>query len=347
MRKAEREAAMLAQPQDERLRRAYFDHLLQFAGSRSGLSWALLPEIGHPLYFRCGSSDVLNLIQVFRDGAYDFPARATPLRILDLGAYCGYAAVYLARRFPQARILCVEPGPDSFRLLSLNTTPWPRIRVINGAAWHSATRLAIAAYDNGDWGLRLDGSGAGTARSIQAYGVPDLLRLAGWSQLDMVKCDIEGAEAQVFADKLAPWLRHLDIAVIEIHQAISPRAEQIVSACFDPALFERQAHGEASVFLRRAPLCALPAAPREIRLLHSEPGTQPLGLQDVPPAGYGFFTFDGDSCQLHPNPPGGKPARVIFPCALGPEALHRHAASRRPVRAFHRVHADPAGRAGW
>src|SRR5215471_8504056 len=77
--KMEMEAAMVASPQDTGLRHAYFDLLVQLATSRTGLLQAVLPEIGHPLYFRCGSSDVANLVQVFRDGSMDFTMRATPL----------------------------------------------------------------------------------------------------------------------------------------------------------------------------------------------------------------------------------------------------------------------------
>src|SRR5260370_28757501 len=58
LQKMQMEAAMLAAPEDTGLRHAYFDLLVQFAGSRTGLSHALLPELGHPLYFRCGSTDV-------------------------------------------------------------------------------------------------------------------------------------------------------------------------------------------------------------------------------------------------------------------------------------------------
>jgi hypothetical protein len=143
--KMQLEAAMLEAPADEAVRGAYFDLLMRFAASRTGLSHAVLPELGHPLYFRCGSTDVANMAQIFRHGSYGFPMRSTPLRILDLGAYVGYAAVYLARRFPDAEVLCVEPSASSFRLLVLNTTPYRRISRVNAAVWHHAARLGVAA----------------------------------------------------------------------------------------------------------------------------------------------------------------------------------------------------------
>jgi hypothetical protein len=82
-------------------------------------------------------------------------------------------------------------------------------------------------------------------------------------------------------------------------------------------LFEKTRHGEADLYLRRTPLRAVARPPpRELHLINSEPGLFPIALQDVSRAAWGFFTFDGDSCQLHPNQPGDKPARAVFPRTL-------------------------------
>jgi len=316
VRKVELEAALLAAPSDANLRQAYFDHLLQFAATRAGLSYALLPELGHPLYFRGASPDVAALALTFRDGAYAFPMRATPQRILVLGAHVGYGAIALARRFPRARLLCVEPAADNFRLLSLNTTPYRRIRIVNAAAWHSATRLAVTSRLYGDWGNRYSDDAPDAERLTPALPVGELLAAAGWPQVDFIASDIVGAEREVFANPLAPWLRALDGAMVQVHDPVSPGSDAAVTACFDPTLFERQQQGERLLFNRKEPLRALPPAPPEIALLSSEPGLQALGLMDVAAASWGFFLYDGNACQLHPNPPGKPPARLVLPCRL-------------------------------
>src|SRR5580698_2064360 len=124
MRKLELEAGMLAAPQDKALRAAYFDHLGRIAIAHTGLQTVALPEVGIPLYFRCGTPDIAVLANVFRDNALDFEMRPTPLRILVIGAYAGYSTVDIARRFPRAQILAVEPLADNFRLLALHTGAW-------------------------------------------------------------------------------------------------------------------------------------------------------------------------------------------------------------------------------
>jgi FkbM family methyltransferase len=315
--KMELEAAMVASPHDQGLRARYFDLLQQFAASRTGLSHSLLPELGHPLYFRCGSTDALNMAQIFRDNGYGFPMQATPRRILDLGAYAGYAAVYLARRFPQAEVACVEPCDDNFCMLTLNTAPYRRIRTIHAAAWHSTAKLGIGARYYGDWGTQLQDRVADNEKTIEAHSLSELLELVGWKGADFIKCDIEGSEYAVFADPRVRWLELLDVLAVETHDSAQPGASETVAACFPPDLFEHSRHGEADLYQRRIPLRAVnPPPPRELYLISCEPGLFPFALRDVSRAAWGFFTFDGDSCQLHPNPPGDKPARVIFPRTL-------------------------------
>jgi FkbM family methyltransferase len=253
---------------------------------------------------------------MFRDQVLEVPMTATPRRILVLGAYAGYAAVWLARRHPLAEIACVEPMPDNLRLLTLNTGAWPRIRVLAAAAWHSATRLAVSKRMVGDWAPSLHDRVEQEADLIPARPVADLLSALGWSQVDFVLCDAVGAEAAVFADPQAPWLRQLDVALVHTHPGLVPGVEQIVATCFPPAFYDQGRHGEYDMFQRRVPLRAYPPAPPRLKLISDEPGLAPLLLSDLAPVPWAFFVFDGTSCQLHPNMPGESPARAVFPLLL-------------------------------
>ncbi len=316
-RKAELEAALAAAPQERAVRAAYFEHLMRLAGTRSGLFWALLPEVGAPLWFRAGTPDITALAGAFRDGVYALPGlRATPQRIVVIGAYAGYATVALARQFPRAQVLAAEPLADNFRLLSLNTTPWRRIRVAQAALWHHATRLAAAARLQADWAVRLTDEALDADRTIGAITLPDLLARAGWTHADMVVCDAAGSERELFADPLAPWLRQVDVVLVRCYDQLATQARGMVLACFPEEMFARRQHGAFDLIERRTPLTALPNLPQEITLIRAEPGGALFRLQDVANVAWGFFIFDGTSCQLHPNPPGERPARASFPVLL-------------------------------
>ncbi len=328
VRKLEMEAALVADPADVALRQAYFALLATLSDGRTGLAHALLPELGQPLYFRGGSRDLARIAEVFRDDAHDFALRATPRRILDLGAGCGYAAVALALRFPEAELLCVEPNADDVRLLRLNTAPYRRIGHRHAAAWHSATRLAAS-----------DGGGGPCASpGVAAYPVDMLLEMAGWSGAELVRCDLNGAEAAVFADPRARWLRHLDVLAVETRGRLAAGPAQRVAAAFDPAVFGQSSHGDIWLFQRHVPLRALPQPrPRAQLLVEAGPGLFPFTLEHVAALPAGCLTRDGDSFQLRPNPPGEPPARAIFPRTL---AGH----TRLSARLHHDAGAGAGGR---
>lgn len=313
--KLQLEDAMRRTPSDWTLRKSYFDLLDRVSAGNVGLGWALLPELGHPLFFRHGSHDIANMAQIFLAQRYCAPLRSTPGRILDLGAYVGYAAVYFTARFPDAAILCAEPMADSFRLLVMNTLPYRQIICRDLAVWGHPAHLTPNAIRGGDAGMEL-ADGVGQAGiSCRAVTVPALLQSVGWSQIDLVKCDIEGGEAAVFADPQAPWLHTLDALMIDCHEATVPGGVEAVSACFGADQFRHQRDRDIEVFERRVPFRARAfSTPPQIMLLHAGPSVLPILVQDVDPVPWGFFIFDGASCQLHPNSPGsGAPARVIFP----------------------------------
>ena len=100
---------------------------------------------------------------------------------------------------------------------------------------------------------------------MPARPVADLLGALGWSQVDFVLCDAVGAEAAVFADPQAPWLRQLDVAMVHTHPGLVPGVEQTVAACFPPAFYDHGRHGEYDLFQRRVPLRAYPPAPPRLQ----------------------------------------------------------------------------------
>lgn len=348
LRKAELELALLAAPGDPAVHAAYLDALLAFAAVRTGLASAILPEFGHPVALRCGTSDIIALLRVCRDRVYDFPMRATPRRILILGAHVGYGALWFARRFPEARIVCVEPNAASLRLLTQNTLPLRRIQTIGVAAWHGPTRLGVRSRVMGDWGMQVHDQLPDAERTISARGVGEILSMAGWDQADLVVCDIQGAEAAVFADPGQRWMQTLDTLAIFLREGAREAFFDHAQTCFDPLSYGRTERGDLTVFERHVPFRAVRRPPPpEMPLIGCETELYPIGLQDTPQTGWGFFVFDGDCCQLHPNPPGERPARAIFPRDLSGHsrfmATYHHAGRPSPSVVFSLLVVDEGG----
>lgn len=312
--KATLECAMRAAPDDLTLRTAYLSLLRRLSAGHTGISFALFPEPAHPIYFRCGSNDLACLVDIFENGAYGIDMLASPARILDLGAHVGYAAIYLAHRFPTADILCVEPMSENFRLLLMNTLPYRQITARNCAVWRNATRLS-GRKRLGDFDVELTEDDGDQDRSLQAFGIADLLHLGGWPNADLIKCSISGSEAVVFADPTASWLNRLDALIVELGNDASVAVACTLATCFDLKCFTHRKAGGKRIFERKPAFRALVSPePAEIWLINPLPNVLPMFLQDVSPMPWSFFVFDGHSCQLHPNNPGdGPPARAMFP----------------------------------
>lgn len=302
---------MRGEPDSDRLRTVYFEHLERIARNSVGLCHAWLPELPHPLAVRCGTQDIDNLVEIFLYRVYDFPLEApAPARILDLGAYVGYAAVFLANRFPEAQILCVEPVPANFRILLLNTLAYRNTAHLNAAAWSHDGRLQLAAINGGHQGYRFAEPAEGDQGGYRCFPVAEILRMRGWDRVDLVKCDIAGSEAALVCNSAAEWTSKAEIIAIKQGTLTQDGAASLLPQ-FDETLFIHTRHGKLDLYTRRDRDASIPNPP-VIPLIHSGPGLTRIEVHHARPEPRAFFLFDDRGCQLHPNAPGGPPAQLVF-----------------------------------
>jgi FkbM family methyltransferase len=134
--------------------------------------------------------------------------------VLDLGANVGFAAVALARHHPGARVICVEPDPESCVLLQRNVTR----NGVDALVLRAAVAGAPGRFDV------VGGSAPASNRVVRAeqggvegITVSEVLSRAGIGAVDLMKVDIEGAEAEVFADA-ASWAPRVGAVIAELHE---------------------------------------------------------------------------------------------------------------------------------
>ena len=299
----------------------YLDHLQKLSRRRFGLMSASLPGYDTPMFFRGGTSDVHNMRQIFRHHEYGFDFNSAPQTILDLGAYCGYAAIFLSRRFPNAQILCVEPSIANFKILTLNTAPYQNIKCVHGAVWNELAELNLVDRLGGHWGsifrIAQDESTVSLSETTQAYTVNELLTMASWPRVDYVKCDIEGAELEVFSDPAAAgWLANVHCISVETHDRFRPGCTDAVETALPESHYDRLQSGEFRVFLARDPApCHSCDDASSVEVVVLSPGTlktRTFDLVNVPPHSWGFEVVDEETFQLHPNVPGQPPAEIRF-----------------------------------
>jgi FkbM family methyltransferase len=202
-----------------------------------------LAGIEYPLWARAGTSDVETFEEVFLMRQYDLPfAGFEPMHILDLGANIGYASVYFAARWPQARILAVEPATSNVDLLDRNTRPWDQITCLQAAVWSRPSWVQVANPTDEPNAFRMCESHDSRKENIPAYTIAQLIERQGCNGLDLLKMDVEGAEAEIFQNGAA-WLDRVKVLIIELHDRIVPGCAQALYRALQGYRFQQEIVG--------------------------------------------------------------------------------------------------------
>lgn len=147
---------------------------------------------------------------------HDFGA---PRTIIDAGANVGYFSLVMARAFPEAVILAIEPEARNFEILSRNAAPYPNIKPIRAALWPRSESVRITNPDAASDLFKVESRSSNAVDptgEIPGLTVDELLDTHGITTLDLLKVDIEGGEKYLFAENIG-WLSRVDQLLIEVH----------------------------------------------------------------------------------------------------------------------------------
>jgi FkbM family methyltransferase len=172
----------------------------------------------HPVELRGGASsdsDVFTTIFV----EYWPLADLEPRFIIDLGANIGLSSAWFLSRFPNVKLLSVEPAPENFAACCKNLLPYgSRARTILGAAWSRRTTLGLVRggfRDGREWTTQVADSTS--SPDVQAWDIPSLMKLADFPFVDLLKVDVEGAEIEIFSGNCDDWLPLVRNICVELH----------------------------------------------------------------------------------------------------------------------------------
>ena len=180
----------------------------------------------------------------------------TPL-IIDCGANIGLSAAYLARCFPAARILGIEPDAGNVALARSNCHA-------NGLAGVSFLQAAIASAPGkggavvdpglGASGFRVDPQARGDLEFVAVNDLIDGHAGAGLIPF-IIKIDIEGFERELFAANVG-WIDRFYLLVIELHDWMLPSQANSRAFLKAVAAFDRDFlfHGENVFSIANRPL---------------------------------------------------------------------------------------------
>jgi FkbM family methyltransferase len=175
-----------------------------------------------PIYVRNGTTDVLVYKSIVENAEYDFAVKKEPRIIIDAGANIGLASVFFANKYPNAKIIAIEPEEFNFEMLKKNTAPYFNIYTIKAALWNSICELDLfGGYD--DWGFRL-GMDRKESRMERRHltktvTIEKIIEDFNIDKIDILKIDIEGSEREVFNNSSA-WIDKVNSIIVELHEPI-------------------------------------------------------------------------------------------------------------------------------
>jgi FkbM family methyltransferase len=163
--------------------------------------------------------------QVFVHDEYGFELATVPSTIIDAGANIGCASVYFARRFPEAKIAAIEPTPSTIELLKKNVAHRPNVMLLQAALWSENESIELVDEWNNHLAVRVQSISGDPGRvQVQGMTFQEVLMKSGFTSVDILKMDIEGAEEDVFTTA-ADWLPQVRKIIIEFHDDIRPGSE--------------------------------------------------------------------------------------------------------------------------
>ena len=212
---------------------------------------------------RPSQSDMLCMKQVFVGREYDLShmpevdsriqagyeallAKGQVPVIVDAGANIGAASIWYAQRYPEAKIVALEPDPENFVVLVSNTRDWTSVVPVNAAIGGATGHVSVVAGAMG-WASQTERASEGVAM----HTVEDIVGMVPGGGLFIAKIDIEGFEVDLFADN-TDWIADATVIAIEPHDWMMPG--KFTSRNFMRAItahdFEMFISGENLIFVR-------------------------------------------------------------------------------------------------
>lgn len=161
------------------------------------------------------------LSEIFISGEYERTAGSLETSgptILDLGANAGFSIRYWGSKFPNARIFAVEPDPSNSEICRQNIEiagMKDRATLLQAAVvGHTRPIFLDRSSDECSFHVSDDRS---AGPSVTGFTMEEILtRFDVGERIDLLKCDIEGAEAEVFR-RCSLWIRRFRLVVVETH----------------------------------------------------------------------------------------------------------------------------------
>jgi FkbM family methyltransferase len=166
--------------------------------------------------------------------------------IIDAGANIGDETVKFRHFHPEAHIIAIEVDDANIAILRRNVAHDPRIHIERRALWPRGGETVELAFGATPEATRALPTSNG---SIETISLGELQEKYGFHRIDILKLDIEGAEARLFEEGATDWMAIVDVLIMEVADHESPSGLQRLLRAF-PADVNCTVAGENIVAIR-------------------------------------------------------------------------------------------------
>ena len=110
-------------------------------------------DLKAPFYLRLRTSDIPTFDQIFINKEYLFKTSNDPKVIVDAGANIGLSTIFFANKYPESKIIAIEPENDNFKILKMNVSPYTNVIPLQAALWNKNKEINLVDPGQGNWGF--------------------------------------------------------------------------------------------------------------------------------------------------------------------------------------------------
>lgn len=212
--------------------------------------------VEHPIYLRRNTSDIPTFNQLFTFKEYDIHLKFEPKNILDIGANIGLAAVFFSNKYPNAKIISIEPEKSNFEMILKNIQKYKNVTPHKRAISNQANVVLNVVDDGiGNWGFMTETEEVSNAKNIidtvKTITITEIMKENNLESIDILKIDIESAEKELFSSDYEYWLPKTKCLIIELHDWMKEGCSKSFFNAISKYNFSYSQKGENLIFVNK------------------------------------------------------------------------------------------------
>jgi FkbM family methyltransferase len=201
-----------------------------------------------------GKLDTGVVSHFFKEGYYIHDCSEKRIkRIIDAGANIGDETARFLVHHPDVSLIAVEAEKSNYDILVKNFQSRPNVKLVIGGLWPVRTNLKVISGASPP-GLEMQAfcvvETQETKDTISGYTVSDLMQMMDWTEIDILKLDIEGAEYELFTRNCKEWIDKVNVLIFELPDGDRPGSTQVIYRALEGLEFNSFICGENLVLIR-------------------------------------------------------------------------------------------------